>query len=81
MNSTVVANEANYLKYRGKFKGLPGWIFSTDHKRIGLLYLYSMAAMFSVGVLLGLAMKLELLLPAKPLWMHRHTTPLLLFTG
>ena len=35
MNSTSIANEANYLKYKGKYKGLLGWIFSTDHKRIG----------------------------------------------
>ena len=50
------ANEANYLEYQGKYKGLLGWILSTDHKRIGLLYLYSMMTMFTVGVLLGLAM-------------------------
>ncbi|MGM0621545.1 MAG: cbb3-type cytochrome c oxidase subunit I, partial [Bacteroidota bacterium] len=65
MQSTSAANQANYLEYRGRFKGLLGWIFSTDHKRIGLLYLYSMAVMFSVGALLGLAMKLELLAPGK----------------
>ena len=58
-------NEANYLKYRGKYKGLLGWILSTDHKRIGLLYLYSIATMFTVGALLGLAMKFELLAPGK----------------
>ena len=65
MNSTSVANEANSLKYKGKYQGLLGWIFSTDHKRIGLLYLYTMAIMFSVGALLGLAMRLELLAPGK----------------
>ena len=64
MQSTSV-NEVNYLKYQGKYKGLLGWILSTDHKRIGLLYLYSMMTMFTVGVLLGLAMKFELLAPGK----------------
>ena len=59
------ANEANYLTYKGKYKGLLGWIFSTDHKRVGLLYLYSMMTMFIVGVSLGLAMKFELLAPGK----------------
>ncbi len=66
MNSTSIeANGSNYLKYKGEYKGLAGWIFSTDHKRIGLLYLYSIAIMFSVGALLGVAMKLELLAPGK----------------
>jgi cytochrome c oxidase subunit I len=65
MQKEHVANEANYLTYRGKHKGLLGWILSTDHKRIGLLYLYSIMTMFSVGVLLGLAMKFELLAPGK----------------
>ena len=44
-----------------------GWVTSTDHKRIGLLYLYSIATMFFVGMLLGLAMKLELVAPGKTL--------------
>ena len=65
MHKSKAENEANYLTYQGKYKGLLGWIFSTDHKRIGLLYLYSIATMFTIGVLLGLAMKLELLAPGK----------------
>ncbi len=65
MHKSKAENEANYPTYEGKYKGLLGWIFSTDHKRIGLLYLYSIATMFTVGVLLGLAMKLELLAPGK----------------
>ncbi|MDP3683168.1 MAG: cbb3-type cytochrome c oxidase subunit I, partial [Ignavibacteria bacterium] len=35
------------------------------HKRIALLYMYSMLTMFVVGVALGLAMKLELIAPGK----------------
>ncbi len=65
MNSTRIENEANYLKYKGRYRGLLGWIFSTDHKRIGLLYLYSMAVMFLIGAGLGLAMRFELLAPGK----------------
>ena len=55
MQNDHVANEANYLTYQGKYKGLLGWILSTDHKRIGLLYLYSIMTMFLIGVLFGLA--------------------------
>lgn len=49
----------------GKFKGIPAWIFSTDHKRIGLLYLFSLFSFFIAGVVLGLLMRLELIAPGK----------------
>jgi len=45
----------------GRYKGIFGWIFSTDHKRIGLLYLLSTFSFFAVGVCLGLTMRLELI--------------------
>ncbi len=35
------------------------WIFSTDHKRIGILYLISLSTMFAVGMTLGLIMRIE----------------------
>jgi len=37
-----------------RYPGIFGWIFSTDHKRIGLLYLWCIVTFFCVGVLLGL---------------------------
>ncbi|TLM65000.1 MAG: cytochrome c oxidase subunit I [Deltaproteobacteria bacterium] len=42
-----------------------GWIFSTDHKRIGLLYLWSIVTFFCVGALLGLLIRLELWAPGR----------------
>lgn len=39
--------------------GLFSWIFSTDHKRIGILYLISLSAMFVTGMSIGLIMRLE----------------------
>lgn len=57
--------EPNFYDYKGKYTGIKAWIFSTDHKRIGLLYLYSMMVFFFVGVLLGLAIKFELIAPGK----------------
>ena len=62
---THIPHEVNYLDYKGKYKGIFAWILSTDHKRIALLYMYSMLTMFVVGVVLGLAMKLELIAPGK----------------
>jgi len=58
-------NSVSYLEYQGKYKGFLGWIFSTDHKRIGLLYLYTIVSFFIVGAILGLLMKLELIAPGK----------------
>ena len=58
-------NYVSYLQHRGKYKGILGWILSTDHKRIGLLYLYTIVSFFCVGATLGLLMKLELIAPGR----------------
>lgn len=65
MDNTVRPETSTYLTYQGKYKGISGWIFSTDHKRIGLLYLYTIATFFILGAILGLLMKFELLAPGK----------------
>lgn len=57
--------EPSFLEYQGKYKGIFAWILSTDHKRIGLLYLYTIMSFFLVGAILGLLMKFELLAPGK----------------
>ena len=49
----------------GNYQGIRGWIFSTDHKRIGLLYLWCVVAFFIVGVLLSLLLRLELFAPGE----------------
>lgn len=49
----------------GTYTGIRGWIFSTDHKRIGLLYLGSMSVFFLTALTLGLLMRLEMLSPGK----------------
>lgn len=58
-------HEVSYLEYQGRYKGLLGWLTSTDHKRIGLLYLYTILTFFAIGAIIGLMMKLELLAPGK----------------
>ena len=52
--------EPDYLHAPTKFKGLFGWIFSTDHKRIAILYLATMMLFFLVAVILGVLMRVEL---------------------
>jgi len=48
-----------------RYPGIFGWIFSTDHKRIGLLYLWSIGTAFCVGAILGLLLRLELWAPGR----------------
>ena len=44
--------------------GLKSWLLTTDHKRIALLYLISITAMFFVGGFFAMMIRLELLTPA-----------------
>jgi cytochrome c oxidase subunit 1 len=55
----------SYLEAEGKYRGIFAWIFSTDHKRIGILYLVSILSLFAVGVCLGVLIRLELIAPGK----------------
>lgn len=56
-------NEPSFLEYEGTNKGILGWVLSTDHKRIGILYLLTIISFFVVGVTLGFLIRLELLTP------------------
>ncbi len=65
-NGTIVANKSFLEEGTTKrSKGLSSWIFSTDHKRIGILYLSSIMIFFTVAAILGLLMRLELIAPGK----------------
>ena len=44
--------------------GLKSWLLTTDHKRIALLYLMSITAMFWLGGFFAMMIRLELLTPA-----------------
>jgi cytochrome c oxidase subunit 1 len=50
-----------------RYPGILAWVLSTDHKRIGILYLASMLSFFLVGMTLGFLMRLELIAPGKQL--------------
>ncbi len=63
MSESTKSNHESFLEYKGKYRGILGWILSTDHKRIGLLYLYTMLVFFSVAAILGLLMKIQLIAP------------------
>jgi cytochrome c oxidase subunit I len=62
MASAVVTTEKkNYLNAE---YGIRSWLFTTDHKRIALLYLVSITAFFFIGGFFALLIRLELLTPA-----------------
>src|SRR5664279_832285 len=44
--------------------GIKSWLLTTDHKRIGILYLISITAMFWLGGFFAMMIRLELLTPA-----------------
>src|SRR5512147_1474971 len=63
MSTHATSADSNYLEYQGRHGGLLGWLLSTDHKRIAILYLVSMVTFFFVGVSAGFIMRLVQLTP------------------
>ena len=59
--TAVTVERKNYLNAE---YGIRSWLFTTDHKRIALLYLISITAMFFIGGFFALLVRLELLTPA-----------------
>lgn len=59
-NNTIPAD--NYLSHP---KGIKSWLLTVDHKRIGILYLYSVMFFFMVGGIFALLLRTELLSPEK----------------
>jgi cytochrome c oxidase subunit I len=51
----------NYLTSK---RGIASWLFTVDHKRIGLMYLATILTFFLIGGLLALAVRAELFTPA-----------------
>ncbi|MCK4775593.1 MAG: cbb3-type cytochrome c oxidase subunit I, partial [Candidatus Krumholzibacteria bacterium] len=55
----------DFYHVKTRWSGLAAWIFSTDHKRIGLMYLFLMLSFFTVGVTLGFLLRMELIAPGR----------------
>jgi cytochrome c oxidase subunit I len=45
--------------------GITSWIFSTDHKRIGFLYFFSVFTFFLIAVALGVLIRIQLMAPGR----------------
>ncbi|MFM2249062.1 MAG: hypothetical protein RL071_5137 [Pseudomonadota bacterium] len=59
------ASGSNYLNAK---KGLMSWLFTIDHKRIGVMYLATVLTFFLAGGLFALAIRTELATPAGDLF-------------
>src|SRR3989338_5091493 len=46
-------------------KGLWSWLFTLDHKRIGIMYLITTMFFFAIGGIFALLVRLELLMPGQ----------------
>jgi cytochrome c oxidase subunit 1 len=60
MNRSLAIEQRNYLNAEHT---LASWLLTTDHKRIGILYLFSVTGFFLLGAIFALLMRLNLLTP------------------
>jgi cytochrome c oxidase subunit 1 len=60
MSTLAAERPKNYLNADYSLKS---WLLTTDHKRIGLLYLFSVLGFFSLGAVYAAIMRLNLLTP------------------
>jgi len=57
--------EVDFYHVRGRHKGILSWLLTTDHKRIGLMYLVFIIFFFLVAMTIGVLMRLEMLSPGE----------------
>ena len=58
--ATAVHSSKHYLNHQ---KTIWSWMSTVDHKRIGVMYAFTLAVMFFIGGILALLVRLELLMP------------------
>ncbi len=61
----VNVNDVDFYHYQGKHKGVMGWLLTTDHKRIGIMYLALLIVFFLAAMMLGVLMRIEALAPGQ----------------
>jgi len=63
MATTETLDQAQEVSYLRAKKGIMSWLVTIDHKRIGVMYLVSVLATFTLGGLLALLVRAELWAP------------------
>ncbi len=61
--SLAQQTEADFYHAATKRRGIFAWIFTTDHKRIAILYLITLSVFFLTAMFIGFTMRLEMLKP------------------
>ena len=61
---TATSTEKEPRNYLNVDYGVKSWLLTTDHKRIGLLYLASITFFFFIGGAFAVLIRLELITPA-----------------
>jgi cytochrome c oxidase subunit 1 len=64
MTETHTPHQMPRVHYLNADYGIRSWLFTTDHKRIALLYLASITLMFVLGGAFAVLIRLELMTPA-----------------
>ena len=59
----IEAGEPDFYHAATRRKGILSWLLTTDHKRIGILYLIAILIFFFAAVTLGALMRIEMLKP------------------
>ncbi len=62
--ATAATNTVEPENYLNASYGIKSWLLTTDHKRIALLYLFSVTGFFFLGGFFAMLIRLELLTPA-----------------
>lgn len=63
--STHTGTIPYYFNHAKERSFILSWVLSTDHKRIGILYLVSILTFFIAGMTIGLLMRIELIAPGR----------------
>ena len=70
--------EPSYLVNK---RGLGSWLYTLDHKRIGVMYLIGIVISFLLGGVFALLVRAELFLPGAQLWTHDQYNQLFTLHG
>ncbi len=65
---TPATNALGKTNYLNATKGFWSWFWTIDHKRLGLMYLWSVFAMFALGGYFAMRIRMELMYPNSTSW-------------
>lgn len=66
--TAAIPSEPRHVSFYQAKRGVLSWLLTTDHKRIGLLYMVAILVFFFFAITMGVLMRLELLWPGEQLF-------------